>query len=188
MRGLAKGIVALIFGGALFYGGVALLDPWALHMGGRSTPFLTWTGYGKLVTKSGAEYPLYVSFYPSSHSSRLHVDGLRPVGGLQGTGWLCTARGVKQRLDLSGTIFGHWRTTDGNLVSLRLLEPKVIDVGQGRGFFDLYGRWQGPQLVMDSRTSVPDRFRSGLVIERPAVKLDWGTKGDFDAACAAKSP
>ena len=153
----------LILCGVLFYGAVVALDPWAIHMGGRWTPLLIWQGSGKLVTKTGVAYPLYVSFYPSAHSSQLHMDGLRPTGGLQGDGWLCTSRGVTQRL----------------------LEPKVIDMGQRQGYFDLYGKWHGPELVMNDRDRVGGTFGSGLRIEHASVTLDWGTHSDFEAACAS---
>jgi len=181
---LAKLLLGLIFGGALVYGVIVALDPWALHIGGRWTPFLTWTGSGRLLTKSGNQYPLYVSFFPSSHFSQLHMDGLRPTGGLQGSGWLCTSPGVIQRLELTGTIYGGWRSTDGSLMAFRLLEPKVIDLGQRRGFFDLIGKWQGPELVMDGRSSVGSPFYSGMKIEHPSVTLDWGNYSDFKAVCA----
>ena len=69
-------------------------------------------------------------------------------------------------------------------MSFRLLEPKIIDVGQGQGFFDLVGRWRGPQLAMDDRGSVGSRFRSGLKIEHASVTLDWDTESAFKAVCA----
>jgi hypothetical protein len=184
MRSLAKLLLVLILCGAVVYAVVAVLDPWSLHIGGRPTPFLTWQGSGKLVTKGGTEYPLYLYFYPSSHFSRLRLDGLRPTGGLQGAAWLCTSRGTTQRMNLSGTIYGGWRSTDGALIAFRLLEPKIIDVGQGRGFFDLTGRFRGPQLVMDDRGSVGNHFRSGMKIEHASVSLDWGSYTAFKAACA----
>ena len=182
---LAIILVVLVIGGALLYGVVVLTGPWAVHMGGRWTPLLTWQGSGKLFTKGGIGYPLYVSFYPSSHFSQLRMDGQRPTGGLQGSAWLCTSRGVTQRLELSGTIYGAWRTTDGSLMAFRLLEPKIIDIGQGQGFFDLVGRWRGPELVMDDRGSIGNRFRSGLKIEHASVTLDWGAYSDFKAGCAS---
>jgi hypothetical protein len=168
----------------LAYGGVVALNPWALHIGGHFTPLLTWHGSGKLHMKSGVEYPLYVSFYPASHFSQLHLDGLRPTGGVQGSAWLCTSRGVTQYMTLSGTIYGGWRSTDGALIGFRLLEQKIIDVGQGQGFFDLYGKWHGPQLVMDDRNHVPNAFRSGLKIEKASVTLEWSNWSDFKAGCA----
>jgi hypothetical protein len=44
----------------------------------------------------------------------------------------------------------------------RLIERNAIDLGQHRGYFDLYGRWQGLQLVMDDRGGYSTTFRSGL--------------------------
>lgn len=175
---------------AIFYAVVIITSPWALHIGGRTTPFLTWQGSGKLVTKGGTEYPLYVSFFPSSHFSRLHLDGLRPTGGLQGSGYLCTGPGVSERLKLSGTIYGGWRSTEDSLMSFRLLEAKVIDLGQKTGYFDLYGKWHGPTLVMDDRGRVGGQFNSGMRIDHASVSFDWGSYSDFKAACAAmpKSP
>jgi hypothetical protein len=180
-----KILLVLVLGAAVFYAVVLALNPWAFHIGGRWTPLLMWQGSGKLRTQSGIEYPLYITFYPSSHFSRLHMDGLRPTGGLQGSGWLCTSRGVTQRLELGGTIYGGWRSTEGSLMAFRLLEPKVIDLGQRRGYFDLAGRWQGPQLVMEDRNGVASLFRSGLKIEHASVTFDWGTYSDFKATCAA---
>jgi hypothetical protein len=181
LRSLVKLVLAAILCGAVFYAVVVVLDPWSLHIGGHWTPFLTWQGSGKLLTKAGSEYPLYIYFYPSSHFSQLHMDGLRPTGGVQGAGWLCTSRGVTQQLTLSGTIYAGWRTTEGSLIAFRLLEPKVIDIGQGQGFFDLTGKWRGPELVMDDRSNPGARFRSGLRIEHASVALNWGSYSDFKA-------
>jgi hypothetical protein len=172
---------------ALLYALVAITDPWSLHIGGRWTPFLTWHGYGELQTKNGSRYPLYVSFYPSSHSSQLHLEGLRPTGGLQGSGWICTSPGVTQYLDLSGTIYGGWRSTDGSLVDFRLLEHRIINTGGYWGFFDLRGRWQGPKLMMAERGDhgeVGSPFHSGLRVDYASVALGWGTYSDFKALCA----
>jgi hypothetical protein len=181
---LAKLFGTLVLGGALVYGVIGVMDPWSFHIGGRWTPLLYWSGSGKLVTKGGT-YPLYVSFFPSSHFSRLHLDGLRPTGGVQGSGWLCTSPGVTQNLRLSGTIYGGWRSTDGSLMDFRLLEPKIIDVGQRQGYFNLYGRWHGPELVMEDRGEPGSTFRSGLKIEHASVTLAWGRYPYFKAACAS---
>src|SRR5262249_37564442 len=177
-------MLGLVVCALLVYGVVVLTSPWALHIGGRWTPLLYWTGSGKLVTKGGT-YPLYVYFFPSSHFSRLRLDSQRPTGGVQGSGWLCTSPGVTQYLKLSGTIYGGWQSTEGSLMNFRLLEPKVFDVGQHRGFFDLYGRWHGPELVMEERNETGTTFRSGLKIEHASVTLNWGSYSDFKAACAS---
>lgn len=181
LGGLFRLLLVGVFGLAVLYGVI----PWSFHIGGRWTPWLTWHGYGELLTKGGVRYPLYVSLFPSSHFSPLHLQGLRPTGGLQGSAWLCTAPGVTQRLTLSGTVYGGWRSTDGSLFTFRLVEPRIINVGQAQGFFDLTGRWQGPKLVMDDEGHVPDTFRSGLRIEHASVTLDWGAYSEFQELCAS---
>lgn len=177
-------LAAGLFGMAVLYGVVGITAPWSFHIGGRWTPLLIWQGYGQLVTKGGTKYPLYVSFYPSSHFSHLHREGLSPTGGLQGSGWICTSPRVTERLRLSGTIYGGWRSTDGSLMAFRLLERKIIDVGQGQGFFDLAGRWQGHELVMNDNGHPPKPFRSGLRIEHASIVLGWGSYSEFEGLCA----
>src|SRR5215831_19796570 len=98
LGGLVKLAVLCV---GLVYGVAGVTSPWAFHIGGQWTPFLYWSGYGSLVTKSGT-YPLYVLLYPDSHSSHLRLDGLLPTGGLQGSGALCRAPGVEESLKLSG--------------------------------------------------------------------------------------
>ena len=183
LSNLFRAALGLIFGGAVLYVVVVITAPWSLHIGERWTPFLTWQGYGRLVTKGGLQYPLYVSLYPASHFSELHRDGLRPTGGVQGSGWLCTSSGAVQRLTFSGTMYGGWRSTNGSLMAIRLLQSRIIK-GQARGFFDLTGKWQGSKLVMDEREDVPETFRSGLRIERASVTLNWGTYSQFKELCA----
>jgi len=88
-----------------------------------------------------------------------------------------------QRLKLYGTIYGGWRSTEGSLMSIRLLERRQLIAGQQQGYFDLYGTWRGPELVMDGRDRVGETFRSGLHIEHPSITLDWGSYSDFKAVC-----
>ena len=179
------GLIACLFA---VYAVIVVLDPWAFHIGERWTPLLYWTGTGKLVTKRGT-YPMIVTLFPASHFSRLRLDGLRPTGGIQGNALLCTSRGVTQYLDLSGTIYRGWRSTDGALMDFRLLERRTahdaLAGGNNRGYFDLYGYWHGPQLRMDGRGEWSERFRSGLRVEHASVTLEWGSKADFNAACAS---
>jgi hypothetical protein len=180
LAGLLKLLVLCVF---LVFGIVGLTSPWAFHIGGRWTPLLYWSGYGILVTKDKS-YPLAVFLYPSAHFSRLRLDGLRPTGGVQGTASLCTSPGAVEVLKLGGTIFGGWRSTDDALVQFRLLEIRVFNVGQRQGFIDLYGRWRGPDLVMEDRDRVPHLFRSGLRIEHASITLDPDSSSDFKAQCA----
>jgi len=187
LKTIVKCILALVLGGAVFYGAVAALNPWALHIGGRSTPFLYWTGMGTLTAKDGKTYPLYVFIYPGGHASQLHMDGLRPSGGVKGTGELCTAPGKTQLLNLSGTIYGAYGSTEGSLMGFRLLGwRKSFQINpQRRGFFDLSGRWRGPELVMDRPGEQGMAFESGMLIDHARVTLREASRGEFDAACRA---
>ncbi len=185
MKTIVKCILALAVGGAAFYGVIVVTSPWALHIGGRTTPFLYWTGTGTLTAKDGKTYPLYVFFYPGGGASHLREDGVRPSGGVKGTGELCTAPGKTQLLNLSGTIYGAYGSTEGSLMGFRLLEwRKSFQINpQHRGFFDLSGRWRGPELVMDRPGEQGMAFESGLFIDHATVTLHAASRGDFEAAC-----
>lgn len=180
---LGLGVIAV-----MVYCVIALLNPWALHIGGQWTPFMYWTGTGKLVT-SGGTYPLLVTLYPSPHGSQLRLDGLRPISGLHGQARLCTRQG-SQILDLTGTAYGGWRSTDGALMGFRLLEryttrERLLGAIPRRGYMDLFGYWHGPELVMNDRGAWSPPFRSGMTLKNASVTLKWGSKAEYDAACAA---
>jgi hypothetical protein len=178
---------ALVFAFVFVLLVTAALAPWAFHIGGRWTPGF-WQGVGTLRTNSGDAYPLYIYFYPNFRSmSRLRLNGQRPTSGLRGTGWLCSAQGEKQLLDLSGTIYGTYLNTDGNQMGIRLLDfrrPFRINP-QNRRFFDLYGRWHGPELVLEDtggweRSFHPDPHNAK---ERAKVTFTWGSYWEFKKLC-----
>jgi hypothetical protein len=177
-------VVALAFGWVL----IVLLNPWALHIGGRTTPLLYWHGTGTVLAKSGKTYPLYVSFWPGRPGG--FAGGGRREGKivnahLGGEGWLCVAPGQVERMELTGTIFGGYTSTADSLMDFRLLEwrqPFAINPQQ-RGFFDVAGNWHGAQLVMDRPGEQGIRFKSGLFIDNATVTLHWASYDDFDSAC-----
>jgi hypothetical protein len=186
---LARLFLVLLCGAAVMYAVIAVSGPWAFHIGGRFTPLLYWHGAGKLKNKDGAEYPLYVLFYPAKPSpAAAPREGLRATGDVQGTAAICTGPGVTQRLRLTGMIYGAWKTTEGSVMDFRLLEPKVFDTGQQQGFFDLAGRWHGGELAMTHPGATGNQFRSGLRIEGATATLKWDSYADFKAACASWSP
>jgi hypothetical protein len=168
----------------------AILAPWAFHIGGRWTPGF-WQGIGMLRTESGDAYPLYVYFFPGFRGmSRLRLNGQRPTNSLRGMGYLCSAQGVTQRMDLTGDIYGTYLNTDGNQTGFRLLDwwgPFRINYYQHRRYFDLYGRWRGPELVMHDdggweRGFHPDPHNPK---ERATVTFTWGSYSDFKKMCDA---
>ena len=185
MRTIFRLLVVLVLAGAVFYGVVAALNPWALHIGGRSTPQLAWTGMGTLTAKDGRSYLLYVFLHPAPGASHLHLDGLRPNSGLGGSAELCTAPGKTELLKLSGTIYGGDQSTEGSLMNFRLLEWKVIDPAMTKGYFDLLGAWHGGELVMNRPDDESHSFASGLRIVGATATLHYADRDEFEDACRA---
>ena len=164
------------------------LNPWALHIGGRSTPLLYWHGSGRLVSKDGNAYLLYLWFSPGRPQG-FHGGGRREgkivSAHLQGDGWLCIAPGVSERMNLSGTMYGGYASDESSLLDFRLLEwKKAFSIDpQHRGFFDLAGGWHGPELLMDRPGEQGIRLKSGPFIDNATATLRWASYEDFEAAC-----
>ncbi len=185
---LTKLLLLVVVGVVLGWGLLVVLNPWALHIGGRSTPLLYWHGAGTVLAKNGKTFPLYLSFWPGRPGG-FHGGGRREgkmvSAQLDGTGWLCIARGTVERMDLSGTMYGGYTSDSNSLLDFRLLEwrrPFTINP-QKRGFFDVAGRWRGPELVMNRPNEQGIPFRSGLFIDDAVVTLRWASYGDFEVAC-----
>jgi len=69
-------------------------------------------------------------------------------------------------------------------MGFRLLEIRVVDVGQRQGYFDLFGRWEGTALTMDDRGQANGLFRTGLKVEHASIRFFGDSYSDFKAACA----
>jgi hypothetical protein len=171
----------------------AIIAPWSFHIGGRWT-LPMWSGVGRLRDSAGAQYGLYVYFYPTfSGASRLGNEPF-PRVGLRGQSWVCTAGGAKYPLRLSGQISGAWLNTDGALMSLSMSEPRGPKL---RRAFNLYGAWRGENLVLDDHKSMFIHFRpdgtltpsgsytSPVPEKHATVTLASGTLSDFESTCAA---
>src|ERR1700730_17048852 len=124
---LTKLFLFALAAGAFFYALMAAMNPWALHIGGRSTPFLYWHGAGTLLSKGGESYPLYVGFSPgkpSGFSGGGRREGKGKSADLTGTGWLCISPGNIVRLKLSGDMYGGYASDAQSLLEFRLLERR----------------------------------------------------------------
>ena len=185
---LSKLFLLVVGAGAFTWLVMVVLNPWALHIGGRSTPFLFWHGDGTVLSKDGKTYPLYLTFWPGRprgiHNAGRR-EGKRVSADLSGTGYLCLAPGNIERLDVSGTMYGGYTDSTNSLFNFRLLEwrkPFRINY-QYRGFFDLAGNWKGQSLVMDRPNEQGIRFNTGPFIDRATATLRWDTYSDFEAIC-----
>jgi hypothetical protein len=105
------------------------LNPWALHIGGRSTPLLYWHGMGSVMSKDGKTHPLYVTFWPGKPQRSMigRREGKRKNADLSGRGWLCVAPGTVEKMDLSGTMYGGYSSSDGALFDFRSQSKLFID-------------------------------------------------------------
>jgi len=186
---LTKLLLWTAIGLAFVWALTVVLNPWALHIGGRQTPLLYWHGTGTVVAKSGHTYPLYVSFWPGRPHG-FHGGGRREgkivSAHLSGTGWLCIAPGQVERMQLSGTMYGGYTSDAASLLDFRLLEwrrPFSINY-QHRGFFDIAGTWHGPELVMDRPNEQGIRLNTGPFIDSATVTLHFAKYEEFESACS----
>jgi len=171
---------------AAVLGVVALLEPWAFHMGNRSTPLGYWEGVGIVHTSSGARDALYLGIGIDLPTGR-HSTG--PHSNLRGEALLRTPQGETVRYRVSGSVSAWW-SAEGRPLSLRLVAKGT----QPEQYFDLYGGFQGAQLVLDDHGSSgrllrpdgsvdPRGFQHHSTAEHPWVRvtLEHGSRDDLEA-------
>ena len=186
---LTRLILWSVIGVAAVYVFTIALNPWALHIGGRSTPLLWWHGSGTVVSKGGQKYSLYISFLPGRPGG-FHGGGRREgrtvSASLQGDAWLCTAPGQVRRLDLSGTMYGGYTSSENSLFDFRLIDyTKAFTMRRpSRGFFDLAGTFHGQELVLDRPNEQGIPFDKSLFIDNATGTLNWSSYDDFATACS----
>ena len=187
---LTRLLLFILIGLGLTWVLLVVMNPWALHIGGRSTPLLYWHGTGTVRAKGGKALPLYVWFSPGrpgGFASGGRREGKIVAARLQGTGWLCIAPDNIEVLELSGTMYGGYTNDSDGLLDFRLLErrkPFAINP-QRRGFFDVAGVWRGSELVMNRPNEQGIRFKSGLLIDSAVVTLRFASYEEFEASCRA---
>ena len=177
----------------LALGLLLLLNPWSLHMGKRWTPALAWHGVGKLHSTTGASYGLYMELYPNlerggrgAHSSRKNLEG---------TAKICTPEGDVYRMTVDGHV-DAWLDADKKPLTLYM---RSLKDAQPKLRADLYGSWQGEELVLDDRGSMAMSFAvdgkaKGYLIgtnaptEDTRGKLHYARESELATVCgAAKS-
>ena len=185
---LTKLILVMLAAAAFIWVVLVALNPWALHIGGRSTPFLYWHGSGTVVAKDGKTYPVYVGFFPGRSGggrSGGRREGKIVSSRLTGSGWLCVAPGSVEKMKLTGTMYGGYTSDQDSVIEFRLLEwrkPFAINP-QHRGFFDVGGTWHGPELVMDRPNEQGIKFNTGPFLDNATAKLHWADYAEFEEEC-----
>ena len=97
-------------------------------------------------------------------------------------------RGQIERMDVSGTMYGGYLTSDQSLFDFRFLEwQKPFQINyHNRGFFDVAGTWHGPQLVLDRPNEQGIKLNTGPFIDNATVTLHWTSYEEFETACRSK--
>jgi hypothetical protein len=171
------------------------LTPWAVHMGGRFTPTLTWDGYGTVKASNGGTYLLFTHLEGGvvRSGSRISCDSFSGCDTLQGTARLCGRDGATDTFELRGEVHAWW-STDGARTSVDLTEgtPRALQDGWVVAFS---GMWHGPDLILtDHDNSFTEAFTPHGAIRTitstddagpAAVTLRYGSSAAFDRACRA---
>ncbi len=190
-------VATLVFGLVVVLGLTAALTPWAFYLGGSFHIIPGWQGWGTLHSKSG-DYLLFVRFGPSFRRGNRMYSSSR----LTGIGYLCTPRGDRFRMNLSGYMRPHLPVhTDGEAISLGMDNWPALTGGfltHRRPSIGLVGHWKNPDLVMNDQSSLYRAFyEDGSVIEKIPPNRPWngpvvpvtikpGTYDEFEAACRAR--
>jgi hypothetical protein len=153
-------LVLVVGAGAFFMIVNALFAPWIYTVGGgRLLPL--WQGVGEAHASSGI-YTVYVWFSPSPAGTRI-----LPSASIQGSGYICTPRGERFALRITGGASGRvWKDMDGHTFGFSAYDrPAFWQFSGGhadwRPDLKFSGRWAGPDLVMSddgtvSRAFLPD--------------------------------
>jgi hypothetical protein len=169
-----------------------LLNPWSLHMGGRWTPALTWHGVGKLHSTSGASYGLFMELYPHLEHSGRGGHGSRK--NLEGTAKICTPQGEVYPMTVDGYL-SAWLDADRKPLTLYL---RSLKDARPKLRADLYGSWQGEELVLDDKGSIAMSFAvdgsaKGYLIgtnaptEETTGRLHYAMEGELALVCGGKA-
>lgn len=165
-----------------------LLNPWALHMGGRWTPALTWHGVGKLHSSTGATYGFFMELSPYLEQHRGGTPGSRQ--NLTGTAKICTPQGEVFAMTVDGYLKA-WLDADQKPITFYLRSRKDV---QPKLRADFYGSWQGRELVLGDKGSMAMSFAAdgnakgylkgtSAPKEETTGRLHYATDAEFASVC-----
>jgi hypothetical protein len=189
-----RNLFIVAIGIALIFVINAAFTPWGFFMGGRFHLLPRWQGWGRMHSNTaGGDYVLYLSISPKTGRGL----GLSNVAG---NGLLCTPRGEKFSLSMSGDFDKSIGIdTDGKIASFYLYSRSQANrvSAKARPGLELRGRWVNPDLMLDDHGSIANNFESDARLfpsnlpghpamgEVVAVTLHEGRKNEFEDACAA---
>jgi hypothetical protein len=185
----------LVFMAGIIFVQYAGLTPWALHIGGRTTPGEQWDGFGQVQASNGGRYVLYTHLQGGLLGQTRYTSygggGLQRQDNLHGTAELCTESGATHTFKLTGVVGGWW-TTDGARTSIALTGGAPVKLQSG-WVVALHGIWRGPVLELSS----PDNSFTEAITPRGEIRrvtstadagtarvtLQYGSHDAFLAAC-----
>jgi hypothetical protein len=174
--GCLSSLVLLLLLGVFLTAAIdAAFAPWIYVVGGRLRLLPLWQGVGDAQTPSG-RYRFYVWFSPSPNGS-----SILPSTSIRGSGYLCTPRGERFRLRVTGGTGGRvWRDMDGRDFHLSAYHRPVGWQFSGsqnwQPRLSLSGRWVGPDLVMNDQGSLAHAFLPDGTLNTKATS--WYSKTD----------
>ena len=180
---------ALLLGGVVLAGVMAIVAPWGFYMGGHFHIIPQWTGAGEMHSRIAGDYALLVTFSPKTGR------GLGPTH-VSGNALLCTPRGEKFNLRLAGDFENpHGTNLQGKTAHLYASNYSTFS-GSTAPSLDFRGKWNNPDLVLDDGGSLNRAFDPGGALatnrhmrpykqEVTPLTLHEGSNSEFKAACAA---
>jgi hypothetical protein len=134
-----------------------VFQPWIYVVGGRVRLFPVWAGSG-VVQAPGGSYRIYLWFSPSPKSSHI-----LPGASIEGGGWVCTPRGERYSLRVTGGASGKiWKDMDGHGFEIYAYHRPFgwqYRREDRRPRLSFSGQWVGPNLVMNDEGSIVRAFQ-----------------------------
>lgn len=143
----------------------AIFAPWGFFLGGRFHPVPGWRGWAVLHSAAaGGDYRLYIRMTPAPSPAPHAASGLR------GDAFLCTPRGERFNLTLSGGMPRSLHLdTVGQHVRLHLFNRNGLKAygTDRRPKFDLTGVWGDGTLTMTDGGGLATAFRRDGTLRPP---------------------
>ncbi len=171
---------------------IGVFAPWTYYLGGNFHLLPMWQGWGTIQSPSG-NFELYV-FLSQPEASRVGISYM------SGTAQLCTPRG--EQFGYLRVIMSFNNRNFGLDSNNQPLSMHIYNYGFSSQFnadhrptFDLYGAWQGPNLILQDHGSFSSAFQSdgaaylGPQANQPpmgenlSITLVPGSPAQFKAAC-----
>jgi hypothetical protein len=171
--GTLLGVAALAIAGFAVAGVFAyVVAPWNFNFGGHFHPLGGWRGRGRFHSATaGGEYDMWLSFEVTV-PRRLRSP-------LDGTAVLCTPRGERLVLTLSGDMPREHGADLGNVplhLYLHRLAPLATTIEGRRPHIDLYGAFGDSVLNVEDRGSIGTAFAPDGTVRRSFANVQQSSE------------